>query len=174
MILEIGCLPCAIDADRWESECATAFRDGAVFSSRPSAIEWRLQRTGQLFYAVKSVSFEGRRRTLSMHRLMAEAVAEDIVDHRDGNGLNNCMRNLRLCSHADNMRNRRSQGGTSRFRGVWWNHGRFYAGLKLNGRTIHLGSSKDEVSAARMYDRAAIEHYGEFARTNFPTTNITE
>lgn len=42
----------------------------------------------------------------------------------------------------------------------------WYASIKVNNRQISLGDYNDPISAARAYDAAAIEHFGEFACTN--------
>jgi hypothetical protein len=43
------------------------------------------------------------------------------VDHRDGNENNYQKDNLRVCTHQQNMWNRKLQGGTSKYKGVSWN-----------------------------------------------------
>ncbi len=39
--------------------------------------------------------------------------------------------------------------------------------IRVDRRQIKLGSFSDEIDAAKAYDRAAVEHFGVFARTNF-------
>ena len=58
---------------------------------------------------------------------------------------------------------------TCRLKGVCWDRsrGKFLAQIKANGGCRFLGYHDDPVEAARAYDRAAREHFGEFARTNF-------
>ena len=51
---------------------------------------------------------------------------------------------------------------TARSRGKW------YATILVKGKAKLLGFFAEEVEAARAYDRAAVEHFGEFARLNFP------
>lgn len=101
-----------------------------------------------------------------MHRLIT-GFAE--VDHHDGNGLNNRRSNLREATHAQNMGNARKQPGcSSRFKGVYWSGKKWQAQIGVNHGTRYLGRFVSEEDAARAYDAAALEAWGEFARLNFP------
>ncbi len=108
---------------------------------------------------------------LRMHRVVAGAKPGETVDHINGDCLDNRRANLRICSHQQNMWNRRnSESGTSKFKGVSWDKSnrKWRSHIRKNNKTIFLGRFLDEVEAARAYDAAAIEHFGEFARLNFP------
>lgn len=92
------------------------------------------------------------------------------TDHIDHNGLNNQKYNLRVVTNAQNQMNRKSNKHTSSiFKGVYWHKKdkRWQAGIGLDGKRIYLGNYKSEVDAAKTYDLAAIELFGEFAHTNF-------
>jgi hypothetical protein len=91
-----------------------------------------------------------------------------IVDHKDGNGLNNCRDNLRVCTQRQNQANRRSDGGASRFVGVRRYGDKWRATIQYRGKVYHLGVFDDEVEAAKARDRKAWELHGEFAYLNFP------
>jgi hypothetical protein len=117
-----------------------------------------------------------------MHRLIVRAKPGEAVDHINGNPLDNRKANLRICSASDNAKNRgkhkwmRSETCHSQFKGVsrekhqyktfrkpqrqWTAHIRVGGTLKLLGRFVN------EEDAARAYDAAARDHFGEFARTN--------
>lgn len=85
------------------------------------------------------------------------------VDHRDGNPANNRKSNLRPATHADQMRNRRKMKHSKwPFKGIkMMPDGRWYA-------QIRLGTFNTAEEAARAYDDAATQIFGEFARINFP------
>lgn len=107
---------------------------------------------------------------LLMHREVMSAPTDYEVDHKDGNGLNNTRDNLRLCTHAQNMCNRKPQsGGASKYKGVHFypRRNKWGAEIKLNKKRIWLGRFNNELDAAHAYDAKARELHGEFARLNF-------
>lgn len=148
--------------------------------ARVSRYRWHVVRRGQVSHAMRTVKADGRKRTVFMHRWLLDAPAGLEVDHRNGNGLDNRRSNLRLATHAQNAINHRrsSPSKSSRYHGVCWNKARncwrvvICAGERERERgpakQIYIGSFRNEVAAARAYDRAALRHHGEFAVTNFP------
>ena len=126
------------------------------------------------FYVMTGVYDRERRRTNTvwMHRLLLVAPAGLQVDHIDGNGLNNCRSNLRLCTQSQNNANARFKPGASGFRGVYKRKGRYRAlissGRREGAKMRYIGSFASAEDAARAYDRVAAEIYGEFATLNFP------
>jgi hypothetical protein len=103
---------------------------------------------------------------MMMHRFIMDASADAEVDHIDGDGLNNQRYNLRVCSRAENAKNRHTSTGRSRFKGVWRDRSSWRATIWSDGKRSHLGSFVSERKAARAYDKAARELHGEFACTN--------
>lgn len=92
------------------------------------------------------------------------------IDHKNRNGLDNRKQNLRDCTVLQNARNhRKAQGKSSQYRGVSWDAdaGKWKSEITPNRKRIVLGRFVSEREAARAYDSAAIEHYGEFACLNF-------
>jgi hypothetical protein len=76
---------------------------------------------------------------------------------------------LRAGSVADNVRNMRHRPSrTSRFKGVSWHKRakKWVAQIGIDHTTHYLGVYVDDKDAARAYDTAAREHFGEFAYTN--------
>jgi len=132
---------------------------------RLSKDKWYAANTGGKFYACRSI----KQRTISMHREIMGEPKGMFVDHIDGNGLNNRRSNLRVCTPAQNVQNRRCMGGSSGYKGVSFikRDNKWKAEITLNRRRIHIGHFADEISAAKAYDRKAAELFGEFAYLNF-------
>lgn len=91
-----------------------------------------------------------------------------LIDHVDGDGLNNKPRNLRLATQSENLRNCGAQcNNTSGHKGVSWhrNTRKWCAQITLNGRRTHLGYFSTAEEAAAAYATAAHQLHGVFAPT---------
>ena len=88
------------------------------------------------------------------------------IDHADGVRLNNRLRNLREASPAQNGANRKvNEYKVIGYKGVRQvGKNKWQARIKFMGRTKHLGMFSSINDAAAAYERAAKEHFGEFAR----------
>ncbi len=109
-----------------------------------------------------------------MHRVVLNAQKNEEIDHKNGDGLDNRKLNLRKCTHAQNLRNRRRQKNNTsgyigvslqRKRGKKW--AKWKAQIHFNQKTITLGFFSFKEEAARKYDEAAKIYFGEFAQLNF-------
>ena len=92
------------------------------------------------------------------------------VDHINRDKLDNRRSNLRLVTHTQNCVNASLRvTNTSGFKGVNFYRGKYWrAYIRVNYRHISLGFFPTAEAAARAYDEAAREHFGEFAFLNFP------
>lgn len=91
------------------------------------------------------------------------------IDHINLDPSDNRLSNLRLATRAQNERNKRSRrDNASGAKGVQWHaEGRkWMARIRTNGKTKYLGLFEDKAEAAAAYERAAVEHYGEYARAS--------
>jgi hypothetical protein len=129
-----------------------------------SKYRWYANRRGHNVYAV----CRKNGKTIYMHRMIMRPRRDCVVDHIDGNGLNNRRSNLRVCTRRQNQANKGPRGGSSRFVGVYRQRDKWLAGLRCRGRYFHAGLFDDEVEAAKARDRKAYELHGEYAYLNFP------
>jgi len=125
---------------------------------------WRAIRNGRKVYAATRKNG----RTVYMHRMLMRPRKGYVVDHIDGNGLNNRRCNLRVCTPAQNLANKAPLGGTSRFVGVYRYRDKWVAHVVCQGKHYYVGAFADEVEAAKARDRKAYELHGEYAYLNFP------
>ena len=136
---------------------------------RLAKYKWCASQSGNRIYAVQ----RRQNKTINMQRQIMNAPEGLLVDHIDGNGLNNRKSNLHLYTAQENACNRRPRRNSSlKYKGVSWykRDKKWQVQIYYNARTIHLGRFDDEVEAALAYDRKAAELFGEFAYLNFPGT----
>jgi hypothetical protein len=91
------------------------------------------------------------------------------IDHRDLNGRNNKWGNLREANHSQNMANRAAfSNHATGHKGVSIKKGNrsrpYVARISPNGTMIHLGCFATLEEASEAYTKAAIKHFGDFAR----------
>ena len=104
----------------------------------------------------------------SMHRMIMAVGENQIIDHINGNGLDNRRSNLRVVSAQQNAFNQKGHGGSSRFKGVSFDKesGKWRAYISHNNKRVNLGRHFSEIDAAKAYDVAAKEYFGEYAKLN--------
>ena len=131
--------------------------------------KWHAHETNNIWYAARVCHKNGKNKRIYMHREITHALPKEEVDHKNQNSLANWRDNLRTCTHAENLCNQRPRKGcSSQFKGVHWfkRHKLWMAQITKNGKKYFLGYYKSEIDAAKVYDRKAIEIFGEYAHTN--------
>ncbi len=142
--------------------------------------KWNVLNDKNRCYAVRYITIKSQdkekntkyiKKIIWMHRVIMRNKLKDneLIDHKNMNGLDNRKCNLRICTHSQNGMNREGQGGSSIYKGVCWNNNyqKWRAQIKLNYKLIHLGDFNNEIEAAKAYNVAAKKYFGEFAWLNF-------
>jgi hypothetical protein len=91
-----------------------------------------------------------------------------VVDHANGNPLDNRRDNLRICTKSQNSANGKSAGKTSNYRGVYFDKSKnkWVARAILNGVVRLFKRYKTETEAALAYNMAALALWGKYAKLN--------
>lgn len=137
-----------------------------------SKYKWYVLKAPYTYYAARW-GWNGKKKTnIFMHREILGLRFKDkiLTDHRNHNGLDNRLFNLRSCDSFQNQQNgKRRKNGSSKFKGVCWHKiaQKWQAQIKFKCKFIYLGSFDNEIEAAKAYDTKAKELFGEFACTNF-------
>jgi hypothetical protein len=134
---------------------------------RLNAYEWFLSGTG---YAVGFVPRDDKFRLEYLHRFITQAAEGQLVDHINGDSLDNRQTNLRFATPRQNVQNKRlSSLSLTGLKGVGYHRDRrkYHARIQLQGICFHLGFFDDAKTAALAYDEAARLLFGEFAACNY-------
>ncbi len=122
----------------------------------------------------------GKPRKIYLHTFIANPPSDKVVDHINGDPLDNRKSNLRAVTRGQNNMNRgsnrthRGKSTTSSYKGVSWDkrRSRWVSNIGHNYKRIYLGCFDLAEDAARAYDIKAQELHGEFAFQNFPRLNM--
>lgn len=92
-----------------------------------------------------------------------------VVDHINGDKLDNRRSNLRLITRQQNNMNRGANKvrKDTHYKGVILHEsGKWQARIGIDGKKVYLGYFKTPEDAARAYNDAALKHHGEYAKLN--------
>ena len=148
------------------SQGKVAIVDDGDFEMLSKMGKWNF-RSGYAGKATKSS--DGKYKYLSMHRLIMDAPKGFVVDHINGDGLDNRKCNLRICTDSENLKNQgKRKANTSGYKGVFWHTrmNKWIAKLYSNKKCIHLGYFGCPIEAAKAYNVGALKHHGAFANIN--------
>lgn len=115
-----------------------------------------------------------RQKRILAHRVvffMFHGFVPKEIDHINTVRDDNRIENLRdAITHSNNLGNQsiQSRNKSSRFKGVCWdkNRSKWMASIKHNRKVKYLGRFDSENDAAKAYNNASIEIYGNFANIN--------
>ena len=131
------------------------------------SFNWYINNTG---YAMTGCCRDKTEKT--MHYLIVQQLQSRIIDHINGNKLDNRKLNLRYCNYSQNNCNRPKQkNNKSGYKGVYFDKSteKWIAQIKDNPKLAHsktLGRYNTAEKAAEAYNRAALKYHGEFAFQN--------
>lgn len=139
--------------------------------------KWWVSKRGDVITQSEHRSHGKRiRRTFRLHRVLTSAPVGLVVDHKNGNKLDNRMVNLRVCLSAENGRNLKLKTtNKSGVAGVHWDKARskWVASIKFMYRNIALGRFESLGEAVHTRRLAEAKWFGEFAptRSRLPVAN---
>jgi len=135
--------------------------------------QWIAKKGRNSFYAQRRVATgkAGKKALVYMHQEIIEVPEPMVVDHINHDGMDNRRANLRAASRSENMYHRKKCSGAthSKYKGIYWRkkNRKWQAMITFERKRIHLGCFRNEIEAAKAYDRAAMKYHGEFASLNF-------
>jgi hypothetical protein len=130
---------------------------------------WYAVESGGIMYARAGGSSGPHLHRVIGERMTGEPLGKRVVDHMNGNSLDNRRENLRVVSHMENIRNRAgaNKNGTSGHLGVSFHKGkgRWRAYIMLPGterkqKMLHLGYFDIVEDAVKARLEAEREHWG--------------
>jgi hypothetical protein len=144
---------------------------------------WKAKSAGKTYtpayYAYFSYKIGGVQIETYLHNMIWERMmdVDDVprgflIDHINKDKLDNRRSNLRLATRSDNEANKGKRRGntTSKYKGVTKiNDGRkkcWRVSITVETKQVKVGTFYDEKDAARAYNEAALEQWGEFASLN--------
>ena len=134
-----------------------------------NSFNWCATKDRSNYYAVRSTRISGKKRNQRMHKLIMGTTPKGMmIDHKDGNSLNNQRNNLRFVTNSQNQMNRTTKNSSFDRSGIWFDPSRnkFEVSITANGVRITKKRFSD-INEALLH-RIALEHkyFGEFARLN--------
>lgn len=135
-----------------------------------SCHQWRIAIEKRTSYNIAYAMTTIENTTIRMHNLILPLEnSELVIDHKDCNGLNNQRSNLQRITQAQNTQKKRiGNSNTSGYKGVSYDKKRakYYAYIQVNGKSMNLGRYEEVEQAAKAYNRAVHQYFGEFANLN--------
>ena len=123
---------------------------------------WCISKTGYLVATYKG-------KTIKLHRyLLGLTDPSQIVDHINGDSLDNRRSNLRICNQNQNSKNSKlSSNNSSGYPGIKLTRsGKYYTRITVDYNEIYLGTFDNFEDAVNARKSAENKYYGEYAPNN--------
>lgn len=128
---------------------------------RLDKFKWHIKKQSNSSYAARTKN----NKTLRMHRIITDCPKDMVVDHINGDGLDNRKENLRVCTRKENSMNRKlNKNNSLNYKGVRLHTPSSKYQVRL--RQKHIGLFDCIHKAAKAYNKAALEMFKEFAKLN--------
>lgn len=125
--------------------------------------------SSKLYLRTCLINDENERKSCILSRLLYSTFKgiipnDRMVDHIDGNTLNNSLDNLRLVNSSQSVINQKTRAGR-KYKGVSLTRdNKWEARTSLNGKMVYLGRFNSEQEAHQRFQSFAKETYGEYCR----------
>lgn len=110
-----------------------------------------------------------------MHRFILDAPNNMLVDHKNGDTLDNRISNLRLATHQQNMHNMKKREGTiNKYKGTRYRktNNAWESRCRMFNKDFYLGIFKTELSAGWAYEKKAREVSEFYKNQSFPYDDL--
>lgn len=141
-----------------------------------SQYKWHSFKNRNTFYCHRNIYLKNVKRScVTLHRQIMGNPKNKIIDHIDGNGLNNLRSNLRIVTNSQNLFNRGKQNNnTSGLKRISWHkrEKKWRADIGINGKQITLGYFKTKEEAYKVYIEACKKYHGKLQRQDTQKVKI--
>ena len=149
-------------------------RNGEVFDCLMDDEDWeKFKNIGIYIIPNKSkipyLYFSSAYKQRSLSRYLMGDPSGFVVDHINGNTLDNRRKNLRICTQSENLRNSKKHiKKSSEYKGVSFvkKVQKYRASIRIKGHNFFIGEYKEEKDAALAYNKTALEYFGDYASLN--------
>jgi len=123
-----------------------------------SKYTWCISKTG---YPVANINHK----VTKLHRYILSPSENQIIDHINGNKLDNRRNNLRICTNTENVRNSKLQlNNSTGYPGIRTTKGgKFNVRITVNHKELHVGNYDTLDEAITKRKEVELKYYGEFA-----------